>query len=191
MGSLKGYIPGLARLLGATPPALYERQRALIHGGLLELPPGHGPGSGIRATIPSVALLLLSVMASYRLNGSAERTREIAHLKPLDGGGRCRFTGAPTFLIAIETLITEPERMRRTDVSLQGLQVSHTRPRAVILYRARQDLIGAQTMTHDPRIEQMAEFGEPIACEPPLWSMAVLRIEVLDKIAQDLAAMEG
>jgi hypothetical protein len=188
MGSLKGYIPGLARHLGATPASLYERQRALIHGGLLDLPPGHGPGSGIRANVSSVAMLVLSVMASSRLNNSAERTQEIACARALDGN-RCRFTGARTFLAAVETLIAQPERIYPADVSLLGLQVSHTRPRATILYRAGRDLSGPQVMTHDPKVEQMIEFGESIAREPPLWSMAILQIAVLDKIAQDLAAM--
>jgi hypothetical protein len=176
----------LARLLGATPAAIYERQRALVRDGLLSLPPGHGPGSGIRVNVPTVAMLLLSIMASPRLADSARRTLQIAHARP-EGGGRCAFTGARTFLTAIEALLVRPEHKRQPDKSITGLLVSHTCPRAAILYRAYRDPVGSEALS----AESIINFGAPAESEPPLRSMAVLRIETLEEIAQDLAAMSA
>src|ERR1700730_12936218 len=68
--SLKAYMPPLARLLGVTPAMLYERQRSLVRAGLLDAGSGWGPGSGVRTTARSVALLLISVRASDSLTVS-------------------------------------------------------------------------------------------------------------------------
>ncbi len=58
--SLKSFLPVLSRILAEPADALYERQRALVREGLLESVPGHGTGSGVRATPESVAMLLIA-----------------------------------------------------------------------------------------------------------------------------------
>jgi len=65
--SLKGLIPKLAKAVGMTPAAIYERQRALVHAGLLHPRSGRGPGSGVPADAKSVAILLISLLASVAL----------------------------------------------------------------------------------------------------------------------------
>ena len=67
MASLKGYIPGLARILGTTPDALYERQRALVRAGLLDQGAGRGPGRGVRAPEAAVAFRVIATLAPVRL----------------------------------------------------------------------------------------------------------------------------
>ncbi|WP_092031059.1 hypothetical protein [Bradyrhizobium sp. OK095] len=79
--SLKSYIPTLARVLNDSESALYERQRALVREGLLEATPGKGPGSGVRATPESVAMLLIGYLASVSLVEAGERARAIARAK--------------------------------------------------------------------------------------------------------------
>jgi len=90
-------------------------------------------------------------------------------------------------LTAIEALLVRPERKRQPDKSIIGLLVSHTCPRAAILYRAYRDGVGPQALS----AESIINFGAPAASEPPLHSIAVLRIETLEEIAQDLAAMSA
>src|SRR5665213_457167 len=80
--SLKGYTPGLGRLLGVSAAALYERQRALVRGGLLEIEGGRGPGSGVRVTARALALLIISVLATDSLAETASRTRKVAAARP-------------------------------------------------------------------------------------------------------------
>jgi hypothetical protein len=79
--SLKALIPPLAKLWGLNPNALYERQRALIRAGLLEARPGRGPGSGVEASPESVAMLLISVLATDSLSEVEEKTRLAADLR--------------------------------------------------------------------------------------------------------------
>jgi hypothetical protein len=79
--SLKSCIPELARVLGETTDALYERQRALDREGLLESRPGRGPGSGVRATPESIAMLLIGLLASVSLSDAGARARDIAKTK--------------------------------------------------------------------------------------------------------------
>src|SRR4051794_2381170 len=97
--SLKGYIPGLARHLGVTPAALYERQRALVRAGDLELAEGRGPGSGVRADCRGIALLLLAVLATDSLSQVETRTKEMSAAKWVSG--RPYYLGE-TFLDVLE-----------------------------------------------------------------------------------------
>jgi len=48
--SLKSFLPVLSRILAEPADALYKRQLALVREGLMESVPGHGRGSGVRAT---------------------------------------------------------------------------------------------------------------------------------------------
>jgi hypothetical protein len=99
--SLKSCIPELARILGETTDALYERQRALDREGLLESKPGKGPGSGVRATPASIAMLLIGVLASVSLTDAGARAREIARTK--DGVGKT----AETFKDALARVLSD------------------------------------------------------------------------------------
>jgi hypothetical protein len=83
--SLKAFIPKLAKALEMNPTALYERQRALIRGGLLETKAGHGPGSGVRLSPESVAMLVISVLATNSLVDVEAKTREGAELLGREG----------------------------------------------------------------------------------------------------------
>src|SRR6266481_520475 len=95
--SLKSFLPVLSRILGETPEAIYERQRALVRGGLLESVPGHGPGSGVRATPESVAMLLIGVLGSPSLSQAGPAARWIANARPGYPKHKCPLTGATTF----------------------------------------------------------------------------------------------
>ena len=79
--SLKAFIPTLAKVLEMNPTNLYERQRALVRAGLLKIERGRGPGSGVRGTPESAALLLISLLATVNLSKAGIRTRIVANLK--------------------------------------------------------------------------------------------------------------
>src|SRR5215831_16224295 len=102
MPSIKSYIPGLARIVGLTPDALYERQRSLVRAGHLEHE-GQGPGRGVQATADSVALLLTSVLATDRLNAAQTRVEGLISARP--AAGRCPYTNARSLLTAISNLL--------------------------------------------------------------------------------------
>ena len=118
MSSLKAFTPKLAALLGTPPIALYERQRALVRAGLLELSAGRGPGSGVRLTPRAVAMLLISVLVTGSLSDSVERTLETAEAVP--DAGKCALTGKGTFLDALIAVIggqVPIERVGKVSVS--------------------------------------------------------------------------
>jgi hypothetical protein len=81
MNSLKGYSPALARHLGTTPAALYERQRELVRVGILDAGDKRGPGSGVRATSPAVALLILAILATDSLSETGDIVGVLATAK--------------------------------------------------------------------------------------------------------------
>jgi hypothetical protein len=78
MNSLKSIIPALSNFLLFSEHALYERQRALVRGGLLKAKEGRGPGSGVKATPESVAMLVISVLATDSLSDVIAETSTIA-----------------------------------------------------------------------------------------------------------------
>src|SRR4026208_2522364 len=93
--SLKSLIPSLAKTFRVSPAALYERQRALVRCGLLKTKPGRGPGSGVRATPESIALLLISLLATDSLSQVEARTPALAKLRSTSD--QCPLTGQKTF----------------------------------------------------------------------------------------------
>ena len=106
--SLKGLIATyLARELNMTPAALYERQRALVRAGLIKGEEGRGPGSGVRATPHSVAMLLIAVLAADSLSEIEESTKRFAGLK--SGSGICPITGKKTFVSAVAAILASPQ----------------------------------------------------------------------------------
>jgi hypothetical protein len=107
--SLKSVIPDLGNFMRMSWDALYERQRVLVRAGLLQSKAGRGPGSGVRATPESVALLLISVLATDSLSETVEATKAAAALKSASEGKRCPITGKRTFLEAFAALLASEE----------------------------------------------------------------------------------
>jgi hypothetical protein len=163
--SLKVFMPSLARLLGTTPATLYERQRALVRAGLLDAGSGWGPGSGVRTTAGSVALLLISVLASDSLTVAETRTGEIADAAPV-GDDRCPLTGMRSFRDALASILTAASQSAR----VIEVNVSRTAARAKIVYR-------------DGRSTKASEFIGPGSDEPGLSVVATLASGTLKPIA--------
>src|SRR5688572_7224266 len=101
--SLKGFIPELAKAVGMTPAALYERQRALVRAGLLHGESGRGPGSGVRATPESVAMLLIALLATDSLSETESEAKVVTNLK--SGTKPCPLTGKKTFASALASAL--------------------------------------------------------------------------------------
>ena len=172
MSSLKGYIPGLARLLETSSAALYERQRALVRAGLLETANGRGPGSGVRTTWGSVALLTLSVLATESLGQSADRVRALAASKPIDNR-LCPYTRRPNLGLALSFLLSASS----TAAGVIELTISRTATRAVLRY------------WDDDGTAKATEFGERAAREPAIRVDATLAGTRLAEIATDVQAI--
>lgn len=133
--SLKGYIPALARLVEFTPAALYERQRALVRAGLLAPESGRGPGSGVRTTAESVALVLISALATDSLFEAADRTREISQASPIDSK-RCLLTGMANFKDALAAVLVGKALSRK----VTEIIVSRTETRALIKFKGGESI---------------------------------------------------
>ena len=103
MNSQKAFIPIMAAKLLITPAALYERQRVLVSEGVLKPVAGRGPGSGVKLTPHSVAMLLISVMVSDTMVGLSQVTKAFALLAPENR--KCSLTGAKTLSDAIARVI--------------------------------------------------------------------------------------
>ena len=136
--SLKAFIPALARLLEQNPNGLYERQRALIRAGLLEARAGRGPGSGVEATPASVAMLLVSVLATDSLSEVEWATRAGAELTDQTP---TTFAEALTAILGSETLAAE----------CRGVTFIRNQPSAIIYIKngpkdGRQFLSGHETL---------------------------------------------
>jgi hypothetical protein len=170
--SLKGYIPGLGRLLGLSPAALYERQRSLVREGLLAAESGRGPGSGVRATAPAVALLVLSVLATDRLSESDPRVRALASAGPASGE-RCPFTGCKSFLDAFTKVLS----MTGKAPAVREIVVSRTADRVAIRY------------WNDAGEEKISQFAGQAPIESGLIVTATLSHNLLQHIAADVKAM--
>ena len=100
--SLKAFIPELGELVGMTRFALYERLRVLARAGLLKAVPGHGAGTGVRATPQTVATLLVAILSTDDLADTAERAKTFAGLKSSDP---CRLTGKTRFVDAVAEVL--------------------------------------------------------------------------------------
>jgi len=109
--SLKSIIPQLSEVFSISPAALYERQRALVRAGLLKSKAGHGPGSGVKANAYSIALLVISLLATDSLSEVGERTKLFAGLK--SRSGQCPLTGKTTFALAVAAVLDSPVLARK------------------------------------------------------------------------------
>jgi hypothetical protein len=169
--SLKGYTPALARLLGSTPAALYERQRALVRAGLLQLGDGRGPGSGVRTTGASVALLLISVLAAESLSEAEMRSGSIAAAGPR-GGERCAITHMKTFRDALAAILVSKGLSRK----IVDITVSRTSALATIRFK-------------DGSAFRTSEFGEATGNPPAVTVFATLSRAVIRTLADDVSAI--
>lgn len=109
--SLKAFIPGIAKVVDMTPAALYERQRALVRAGLLHSEGGRGPGSGVRATPESMAMLLISLLATGSLSDTETQTKIVASLKSKTK--HCPLTGKKTFASALTAVLASEDTAKR------------------------------------------------------------------------------
>lgn len=172
--SLKGYTPALARLLNTTPAALYERQRALVRAGLLDMGEGRGPGSGVRSSYGAVAMLLLAVLATDRLSETEARTKAIAEARPV-GRKYCPLTHSTNFRQAMSGLLLTTGRADR----VIEVAISRTADRASIRYWD-DDIPGGQ---------RVSEFVGEHADEPGISVSAKLNQPLLQEIAKDVQAI--
>jgi hypothetical protein len=174
MSSLKGYTIALARILESSPAALYERQRALVRADLLDLGDRRGPGSGVRTSAPSVALLLIAVLAAEGLSDVAERTALAAKLPITERGpfGRARnLAEALTNILGTTGRASECERVT----------ISRTGKWAEIVYLHRDDASrGYETL--------IATFGKREA-DKPISTSATIANPTLSTIADDVQQM--
>ena len=119
--SLKSVLPDLAPAFDMSPAALYERQRAMVREGWLSGKAGKGPGSGVQATPQSVALLIVSVLATDSLSEVEAEVRQLASLRILEETGRAEVGG-----VAIPGLYSTFSEERRFDRALEALLKSPT-----------------------------------------------------------------
>jgi hypothetical protein len=129
MSSLKGYTPALARHLGTSPAALYERQRELVRSGALDAGDGRGPGSGVRATGPSVALLIIAVLATDSLSATGETVGLLAKAKTTSDAHP--FKGTKTLVDTLAFILTSKAWSSR----IVQISIVRTQRIAVVQYR--------------------------------------------------------
>jgi hypothetical protein len=160
MASLKAYIPALARQLGSTPATIYERQRALVRAGLLDQSEGRGPGSGVKATPPSVALLVISALAGDNLADSVTHAAAIAEATPR--GRKQKFIDAFADVLA--------SAAKAADV--REVCISRTADRAIITHKGG-----------------VSEFSGASSTEPGVAVSVTLSRNVLKQLSEDVRAM--
>jgi len=83
MASLKSFLYDIADFWGVSPASLYERQRELVRGELLQAVPGRGPGSGVPLTAENFAVFLIGLLATDGLTDLIEHTRALCAASPL------------------------------------------------------------------------------------------------------------
>jgi hypothetical protein len=127
--SLKGLIGEVSALTNMSEAAVYERQRALVRAGLLKTESGRGPGSGVRGTPESVALLLISLLATENLSEAGISTRILADRENKEGV--CPLTGKRTFGEAVTAIVASKELAQR----VVAIDVSQEIREAEIAYR--------------------------------------------------------
>jgi DNA-binding IscR family transcriptional regulator len=101
--SLKAALPQIAEILHLNPYSLYERQRALVRGGLIKSTPGRGRGSGTIFSPENVALLIVSMLATDSIADCIEKTHALAavRLQTYSEGREQALGGAKTFKAAL------------------------------------------------------------------------------------------
>jgi hypothetical protein len=121
--SLKAFLPIFVEPFGLTPLGLYERQKALIRGGVIPAGESRGPGKGLRLTPKVAATMLIALLSTENVNDIAEKAAAVASFKSIHGKdmrpglvkrpGRCPFTGKTTFRAAMAELLASRELAER------------------------------------------------------------------------------
>ena len=119
MSSLKAYLEPLGTIVGATPAALYERQRACVRLGMLPKPI-KGRGHGLAATPETVAKLLLAMLGTDNLSETDDRVQRLAKARSKT---RCALTGKTTFVDAVEAILQSEELAARVSAIEVNRQV--------------------------------------------------------------------
>ncbi|WP_040307795.1 hypothetical protein [Afipia felis] len=130
MSSLTAFLPHIANEFEMSVHALYERQRALVRLGLLPRPVGRGRGSGAEATPGTVALLIISVLATDNLSDTDERIKKLAEAKLGPDNSTCALTGERTFLGALAAALASETIARK----VSSIEVSRRASRASLFY---------------------------------------------------------
>jgi hypothetical protein len=111
--SLKSCLPVLAEAFSEKPDTLYERQRALVREGLLDALPGHGRGSGVRATPESVAMLTIGMLASVALADVGPLARSFSNAASITS--ECPLTAGKTFHGALSRILSDESLANRVN----------------------------------------------------------------------------
>jgi hypothetical protein len=144
------------------------RSRQLDAGG------GRGPGGGVRATPESVALLLLSILATEHLSETEAQLSALAPAKPV-GRKRCPFTNTTSFLRALGNILGstgKPDLVTK-------VVVSRTADLAEIHYLDRDE----------GHKERVSKFAGTNSREPGISTAAILDQALLTAIAADVQAV--
>lgn len=140
--SLRAISPQLAEILGEKETTLRERQRALVQARLLQSLPGRGRGAGVVATPESVAILLMSLLASVTLVDAAENT---SALMGADALRACPLSGRRSFGEALSVVLSEPKLAERVTF----IKATQANTLAQILYDAdRKTVFVGKTVPH-------------------------------------------
>ena len=127
MKSLKLFIQNtLARVVERAPVTLYQRQAPLVAAGLLDAVSGYGPGSGVKATPRSVAVLLIALLAT---DTPSDTTAVATFAKLKSSSGKCGLTGESTLVDALTAILSMDTLPREV-----WLQADRSRNRVVITY---------------------------------------------------------
>jgi hypothetical protein len=165
--SLKSLIRDVSAFTGMSEAAVYERQRALVRAGLLKTERGRGPGSGVRGTPESMALLLISLLSTGNLSEAGTSTRIFANL--VNKEGCCPLTGKRTFVEAVTALLASRELAQ----GVVAINVSRETSESEIAYRDPSN--GGSILS--------SEFGPAGHPEPGLSLSASLSGDVLRRLA--------
>ena len=112
MISLASIVPSMADILGEKPTTLIERQRALVRAGILKSLPGRGRGAGVIASPESVAILIISLLASTTLADAPDCTSALLKAGTLR---ECPLTGEMRFGNALASVLSSPAISARVD----------------------------------------------------------------------------
>jgi hypothetical protein len=177
IGGLKAYLPRLAEIAGSTPASLYERQRALVRLGLLSAQPGRGPGSGVKLSPDSLAIMIISILATENLSEIDKRVLRLCNARPTPEP-TCNVTGGRTLREALTMLLASPS-FSREGHRLIGLSVD--RPRS-----ARISLFERGTETRSTRFEAASDRSSRRAM---IHTTAAVDSDLFRLIVADLAAL--
>jgi hypothetical protein len=183
MISLKAYCENLAPLLGLSPAALYERQRALIRIGVLP-EPTKGRGHGLAATAETVAVLICAVMITDNLSDTDARVHQLGRAR---SRSRCQLTKKAFFVDALAAVFASREHASR----VSRIRVFRGELAAQIYFFPEDTRPSERPLVpSDPEITQfgrLRKFPDQMEVAVTLWSPVVERIEKLLQSAREAA----